>query len=142
MEVNIPRPLLDEIASGKCLPFIGAGFSMNAELSNGGTMPDWHSLCYSLAEIANISPKQKELNIASQFEKKFGRVQLIETIRRSLHADHATPGEAHKAFADLTFETVYTTNFDMLLEDAYSQSHKPYRSLVGGVSNTVPWWSI
>jgi len=39
--MKIPKPLLEDIASGKCLPFIGAGFSLNAKLPEGEVMPDW-----------------------------------------------------------------------------------------------------
>jgi len=58
-------------------------------------------------------------------------VQLIETIRKALYTGSAEPGEAHKAFAELPFDTIYTTNFDLLLEDAFTASKRPFRSLVG-----------
>jgi HEPN domain-containing protein len=32
---------------------------------------------------------------------------------------------------ELPFDTIYTTNFDLLLEDAYSEETRPFRSLVG-----------
>ena len=31
----IPKPLLEDIVNGKCLPFIGSGFSLNVEVQNG-----------------------------------------------------------------------------------------------------------
>lgn len=129
--MKIPKPLIDDIASGKCLPFIGAGFSLNAKLSDNSVMPDWPALTSILAEIADIPPNQNGPQVANEFEIKFGRVQLIEAIRHALHSDIAEPGNAHSAFAQLPFETVYTTNFDLLLEEANSIIKKPFRSLVG-----------
>lgn len=129
--MNIPQPLLDDIASGKCLPFIGAGFSSNAHLPNGLQMPTWPELTEILAKDAKVSPDCDGPFVASAYEKKFGHVQLIEAIRKALHADHAESGEAHKAFVELPFDTIYTTNFDLLLEDSYSLVRKPFRSLVG-----------
>ena len=41
------------------------------------------------------------------------------------------PGRAHRAFVRLPFDTVYTTNFDLLLEAAYSEDSRPSRSLAG-----------
>ncbi len=127
----IPKPLLDDIATGKCLPFIGAGFSLNAKLPLGTLMPDWSALSIHLAELANISPEIGNPKVASEYEKRFGRVQLIETIRDSLHLGIAEPSAAHVVFAQLPFETIYTTNFDLLLEEGNVQIKKPYRSLVG-----------
>jgi len=58
-------------------------------------------------------------------------VQLIESIRNALKTDAIEPGKAHAAFIDLPFDTIYTTNFDLLLEEACERAKKPYRSLVG-----------
>lgn len=129
--MNIPQPLLDDIASGKCLPIIGAGFSMNAHLTEEVQMPLWSDLTETLAKTCHVSSDLGGPNVASEYEKMFGRVQLIEAIRQALHIDIAEPGEAHKAFIDLSFDTIYTTNFDLLLEMAYSTTRKPFRSLVG-----------
>jgi chorismate mutase len=126
-----PQPLVDDILAGRCLPFIGAGFSMNALVPEGGVMPDWTGLTRTLAAVANVDPQLDGPVVAAAYERRFGRVQLIEAIRRALHSDHAEPGEAHMGFAQLPFDSVYTTNFDLLLETAYSRARRPFRSLVG-----------
>ena len=129
--MNIPKPLLEDIASGKCLPFIGAGFSLNAKLPEGEVMPDWSGLTQSfMIDIGATKPKSGP-DVALDYERQFGRVQLIEKIRHVLHSNTAEPGEAHLAFIQLPFDTIYTTNFDLLIEDACVRIHKPYRSLVG-----------
>ena len=131
MHMKIPKPLLDDIKLGKCLPFIGAGFSLNCRAPTGLKMPDWSGLAETWANEADIDPKLAPPKIASLYERRFGRVQLIESIRRALHADEIEPGDVHRNFASLSFETVYTTNFDLLLEAAYQEIKKPFRSLVG-----------
>lgn len=129
--MKIPKPLLDDISSGKCLPFIGAGFSLNAKLPEGEVMPDWSGLTKILiSEIGSVKPKTGP-DVASSYEHKFGRVQLIEKIRHILHSDSVVPGKAHLSFVQLPFDTIYTTNFDLLIEDACVSKGKPYRSLVG-----------
>lgn len=127
----VPEPLIDDIDVGKCVPFIGAGFSMNAILRQNGGMPDWSGLTKNLAHTADVSPEIGGPAVASAFERRFGRVQLIEAIRRALHADHVEPGPAHMAFAELPFDTIYTTNFDLLLEDSFLRARRPFRSIVG-----------
>ena len=94
-------------------------------------MPDWPALTESLAIAANVSPQQDGPTVASAYERLFGRVQLIEKIRDLLHSDWVKPGEAHYEFVNLPFDTIYTTNFDLLLEEANRSVRKPYRPLVG-----------
>lgn len=122
---------IDDIEGGRCLPVIGAGFSLNAKLPAGQEMPAWAGLTRRMEEIAKIPPGLGGPAVASKFEKLFDRVQLIEAIRKALHADHAEPGDAHLAFAALPFDTIYTTNFDQLLEDASQRQRKPFRSIAG-----------
>lgn len=128
---SLPAPLIKDISEGRCLPFVGAGFSKNSILPNGLRMPDWIELAETLANGAGIQSTLTPPAVAERYEKRFGRVELIEAIRRALHGEKAKPGEAHLAFAMLPFETVYTTNFDLLLEDSYSLNGRPFRSLVG-----------
>jgi|CZKJ01.1.fsa_nt_gi hypothetical protein len=94
-------------------------------------MPDWPELATILASHAKTPDGTTPLAVAQRYEEKFGRVQLIETIRDSLHLDKSRPGLAHKSFVRLPFDTIYTTNFDLLLEEAYSEETRPFRSLVG-----------
>ena len=131
MPIEIPYPLLSDIFEGRCLPFVGAGFSKNADLAPGLVMPDWNQLATELARHLPLDGRETPQGVAQRYERYFGRVQLIEAIRRSLHTDSARPGRAHRAFAKLPFDTIYTTNFDLLLEDAYQQEKRPFRSLVG-----------
>lgn len=129
--IEIPEPLLTDISDGRCLPFVGAGFSLNAELPPKLKMPDWNGLASQLARSAKLNANLTPPAIAEQYERRFGRVQLIEAVRKALHAERAKPGAAHLSFAMLPFDTVYTTNFDLLLEEAYSARCRPFRSLVG-----------
>jgi hypothetical protein len=141
MPTVAPHPLIEDIESGRCLPFIGAGFSLNAKLAAGQQMPDWVALTSSLAATADIESRGEGPDIAAEFERRFGRVQLIEAIRRRLFVDIAEPGAAHLAFAPLPFDTIYTTNFDLLIEDAFFP-HQAAIPLAGGrTTNAIPRWA-
>jgi len=129
----LPEPLLLDIQNGMCLPFIGAGLSLNAQLDEA-QMPDWQQLGNILrsklpANMETLSPS----DIAKAFERQFGRVYLINTIKSALHSSEAKPGKSHLALAKLPFDIIYTTNFDLLLERAYSSISpaKSFRRLVG-----------
>ncbi len=127
---ELPFPLLADIADARCIPFIGAGFSRNARVPDG-SMPDWAALTTILADEGNIDVSLSGPKVAQDYERRFGRVQMIEAVRRSLHPDDAQPGRSHMAFVELPFDTIYTTNFDLLIEQAYSAALRPFRSLVG-----------
>ena len=129
--IEIPEPLMTDISYGRCLPFVGAGFSLNAKLPAGLKMPDWHGLADQLGLSVKLNANTPPLEVAERYERRFGRVQLITAIRKALHGEKAKPGAAHISFAMLPFDTVYTTNFDLLLEEAYSSCGRPFRSLVG-----------
>lgn len=94
-------------------------------------MPDWPGLTTQLASEGGLDARQSGPQVAQEYERRFGRVQLIEAVRRALHVDDARPGRSHLALSQLPFDTVYTTNFDLLLETAYAAAGRPFRSLVG-----------
>ncbi|HEY6321727.1 MAG TPA: SIR2 family protein, partial [Thermoanaerobaculia bacterium] len=123
--------MIADIAQGRCLPFVGAGFSKNASLPAGLSMPDWAELTAALARDAATPPGTGATVVAQRYEQRFGRVQLVEAIRDALHPDKARPGKAHRIFVQLPFDTIYTTNLDLLLEDAYADAARPFRSLAG-----------
>jgi hypothetical protein len=111
-------------------------------------MPTWKELADGLVGDLNLNlnPSKKAegrnpLEIAQEYEDTFGRIHLVEALERLLRIHEVKPGEVHKKFARLIFDTVYTTNFDYLLEDAYKSAidnvpkgltARPYRTLVGG----------
>src|ERR1700690_3942320 len=117
--MEVPYPLISDIEKKRCLPFVGAGFSKNAILPAGLSMPDWSDLTGILAEHAKTPENMAAPAVAERYQQRFGRVQLIETIRDALHPDKGRPGRAHRIFVQLPFDTIYTTNFDLLLEEAY-----------------------
>jgi hypothetical protein len=55
---TIPKPLIDDISEGRCLPFIGAGFSKNAESDEHLRMPDWSELGKLLAQEMKLEKKR------------------------------------------------------------------------------------
>src|SRR5829696_6449646 len=70
------------------------------------------------------------LDAISSYAHAFGRVALVGKVASLLRIQDATPGEAHLAFAKLAFESVVTTNFDLLLERAYELSARPCLPLI------------
>jgi SIR2-like domain len=117
-----PKPLLDDLVSGRWLPVVGAGMSLNARLPSSKKMPLWPDLGKALAEELTDFVSNGTLDAISAYQHEFGRAKLIERLTDILLIKDAVPGEAHKAFCSIPFDIVCTTNFDFLLERQYEQT--------------------
>jgi hypothetical protein len=114
-----PKPLLDDLVAGKWLPIIGAGFSRNAILPPKKQMPLWQELGKIVGkELGDYEPSNP-IDALSAYEHEFKRPKLIEILSKLLLVDNARPGDAHKAFCQMQFDLVCTTNLDFLLEKQY-----------------------
>jgi len=127
---EFPGPLLDDIVEGRCVPIIGAGFSLNASLPAGQKMPDWNTLGGKIAEAMPGYTYTTPIDALSAYEHEFGRTKLVEALERELLVDVAQPGETHRSFCKLPFDRVVTTNFEFLLETAYTENRLPMTSVI------------
>lgn len=41
---SIPKTLLNDFVNNRVIPFVGAGFSKNADIPAGLSMPDWNEM--------------------------------------------------------------------------------------------------
>lgn len=129
---NIPKPLLDDIVSGNCIPIIGAGFSKNAIISSGKTIPNWDEMGEEIARLIPNYTYSNPIDAISTYCYEFSRVKLIEELIKILNVDSVQPGLPHKAFCELPFDIVCTTNFDFLIEKAYEVKTKYCRPVING----------
>lgn len=119
---KFPEPLLSDIVNGHCIPIIGAGFSKNVNLPPSVKMPNWKDLGNYFAGKIGFGRDENPIEPISAYVHEYGRAKLIEELWDVLHIHQATPGEVHKKFVNLKFDTVLTTNFDFLLEETYSMT--------------------
>src|SRR5215831_6583530 len=116
---SFPKPLLDDLVAGRWLPVVGAGFSRNAAMPEGKTIPLWGDLGDLLGhELGDYVPSNA-LDAISAYEHEFGRPKLIERLSELLLVDEVRPAATHRAFCSIPFDLVCTTNFDFLLEHQY-----------------------
>jgi SIR2-like domain len=122
---HIPQPLLSDLVQGRWLPVVGAGLSMNAHVSGGGSMPNWRELGERIGQDLppGYASDSNPLETLSAYKYTFGPNKLIEAVRRELHVADAHPGRVHEAFCNLPFEVVATTNVEQLLERQYGIAH-------------------
>jgi len=128
----LPKPFLDDLVAGNCIPFVGAGFSRNAAVDGGGTIPDWDTLGRAISDqIGDAHDYTTALDAISTYVHAFDKSKLVEELTRLLYVGTSHPAAAHKAFAQIPFRFVVTTNFEMLLEDAYTQVPKYCHVIIG-----------
>jgi len=127
----LPKPLLDELVHNNVVPFIGAGFSKNADIPDGLTVPDWPELAQAVAHEMSISCEGfSPLKVLSIYEGDNSRRSMIELLYRILNIDQVRAGETHRAFCELFKCTVCTTNFDFLLEQGYQSINSNVTTIV------------
>lgn len=122
---HFPQPLKESIVQNRCLPIIGSGFSKNAEIPKGQTMPDWSGLGKAFANEMDSYDYTNTIDAISAYEHAFSRPIMVEKMKKNLLSGLVRPGQTHEAFCRLQFDIVCTTNFDHLLEDGYRKISKP-----------------
>ena len=126
----VPKTLLDDFAESRVVPMVGAGFSKNAILPKGCSMPDWNQLGKDIGDYIPDYEFTNPIDAMSIFETQFSRVKLVELISEAVHIHDIKPGGVHRAFCDLFFDTICTTNFDFLIEQTLQESHRPHSVVV------------
>lgn len=126
----VPKTLQDDFIRNRVIPFVGAGFSKNAELPQNVDMPDWDGLGKKVADYLPEYTYTNAIDAFSLFESEFSRAKLIELLAKELKIHEIQAGDTHKSFCDLYFDTICTTNFDFLLEQALNERNIPYSTIV------------
>ncbi|HXS99018.1 MAG TPA: SIR2 family protein [Candidatus Limnocylindrales bacterium] len=145
----IIEPLVDALASGEAVAFVGSG----ASISSG--LPDWRTFLLDLlayAECLHIRGietgrggwrRTRELLEGGDF------LQAAEMLQRELPSRVFTsyidsvfgkggePNDIHLAIARLPFSLILTTNFDLLLEAAYDRAPSFTWRDTDGVFNAI-----
>lgn len=127
----IPKPLLKDFVCNRVVPFVGAGFSKNADIPDGIAMSDWSELGKKVAsELPDYQFEGNAIDAFSYYETLYSRSKLVELLMRELHVSEIKPGETIDAFCNLFSGTICTTNWDFLLEESMTLMHKPFSTVV------------
>ncbi|MET7820950.1 SIR2 family protein [Micromonospora zamorensis] len=111
--------LAAKIRPDRTILLLGAG----AAVSSGA--PTGAALARSLAKRINPSPDGDDLmEISGIFENRFGRKALAEEVRKAV--SDLEPAGALISLAGFGWRSLYTTNFDQLIEKAYKRAGVDY----------------
>lgn len=126
--------LLLQMAKGNVLPFVGAGVSV------GGRFPTWQNHLRQQGKTANISSEHIETLLAAgefetiiaEIEAKRGREVFVAEIR-DVFGKSGTVPDAVRRLAELFNDTVLTTNYDRLLEQAFDASSEDRLQIINAL---------
>jgi hypothetical protein len=122
--VDIPPHLIQQIAAGRCVAFVGAGFAAPA-------VPAWKALLEGLADKADLEPEARtwvdelvrggsarDLEAAAQvLQSALGPAfdpSLAEVLVERGHPERIA--ERRRLLAGIPFDAILTTNFDQFLQ--------------------------
>ncbi|OJV16391.1 MAG: hypothetical protein BGO21_26190 [Dyadobacter sp. 50-39] len=120
--MTIPQPLLNAAKSHRIIPFIGAGFSRVFNL------PSWSQLIDEISglmgydpEIANLYGDFLQLAEFLSIENN-GLNDLKSQLDRSFNSStiDISKSDAHLLLTQLHAKTIYTTNWDSLIERSFA----------------------
>lgn len=103
---SFPTPFLEDFVNNRCLPFIGAGFSKNAEIPSGKKMLDWDELGKVVTGSIQDYKYTNALDAISAYSHEYSRTNLVEKLTELLLINAVKAGRVHKAFCDLQFDIV------------------------------------
>ncbi|MFQ5631085.1 MAG: SIR2 family protein [bacterium] len=123
---TLPRPLIEAVRRKSCVAFVGAGLSIPAGA------PSWKEFLKKLIDegeldgmIENGNELRKHLDNGSyleisEFVRKSLGSHLSNQYLRRIFAISLKPTENHKILVDIPFRGIITTNYDKILETAYT----------------------
>lgn len=130
MAVNLPPSLIESVRAGTCISFVGSGLSVAAGL------PDWRTLLERLIEhgeregLIQQGPelraeldKQHFLEVSEFVRYRLGPHSYSTTIRKLFDVP-VQPTEAQQALVATPYRGIITTNYDKLLETAYTLENR------------------
>lgn len=124
-----------ELVSGNAAYFIGAGISVDSDL------PDWSGLIKPFAEKIGINDLMgKDMPLMAQYvinEETGNRGPFINAISRKLRRCFS-PNAYHEAIAKTNLKTIWTTNYDNLLEKVFTNAITDVKFNDEAISRDVP----
>ncbi len=136
---NIPAELINSIIEGKAVAFCGAGLSIPVRRANGINLPNWKQLLTELLNHAvndsySVLPLKEEIKtaitenqllmVAQELEETISRQNIIKYLRDIFLDKNLTPTNTHSALVSIPFLGILTTNYDTLIESAYTIKNK------------------
>lgn len=123
--MNIPHHLIQQIRAGKAILFLGAGASYGATSKTPPKAPPLGRELGNLLSDKFLGGDSKDKPLAMIAEYSIDASDL-RTVQRYIAEvfNGFEPSATQKAIADFRWAGIFTTNYDQILEKAYSANNK------------------
>lgn len=124
----------EELVIGNAAYFVGAGISVDSKL------PDWNGLIKPFTDKMGLQIKGKDMPLMAQYvinEEAGNRGPLINAISRKLRRDFS-PNAKHESIAKTNLKTIWTTNYDNLLEKSFTNTIVDIKVNDDGIAREMP----
>src|SRR5262249_32634396 len=132
---SIPNDLRADIHDGRCILFVGAGASLDAQDGNGNKLPHWGMLIAELldliqdsadpdpppvvAEIRQMLNQDDFMALSEWIDFRLGDAKFRSHMIKRLATAKSSP--VHQILSSKPFRAVVTTNYDSLIEIHWQQ---------------------
>jgi len=114
---------LKHAINGNALLFLGSGFSVGAKPIKGDNFLTGRELAKYLSKECLLNPISDDLSFAAQrYRRAFSDEKLIEELTDLFTASSVTNN--HKRFSEIPWKSIFTTNYDNVLERAFLENRK------------------
>lgn len=129
MTVDIPYAIIDEVSRGRGSLFLGAGASKEAGFPGSSELSNF--LSDKAGSKLSKELKDKPLDFVAErlysaegYGKQWVRSQIISLFNQFHKTAKSPPSEAHYAITTIKWRTIFTTNYDRLIEISYDGNHE------------------
>jgi tetratricopeptide (TPR) repeat protein len=151
--MKIDNNLIENIKSKNVVLFLGSGFAFNALHNEGKKPPLGQELSKLISErFLNGEYNLEPLTFVSEMAINSTGLFTVQSFIASIFTDFK-PNDSHKKFATLPWKAIFTTNYDLILEEAYFKNPDAVQEIspvfrntpeqqIFKTSNSVPYYKL
>ncbi len=128
--MKLDPTLRNFVLEGKVILFLGSGASLGAQKSDGEEMPTANNLRDLLAnKFLDATWKDTSLSEVAEISISQADPVTVQSYVRDIFLGFV-PAEFHKKIPKFRWASIYTTNYDLLVEDSYQNYYGAKQDLV------------
>lgn len=127
--LTVPGDLIHRIINGNAVVFVGAGLSVGAGFPNWPTalrqLLDWGAAngvdLKNRRQLQGLITKNELVLVAEELQALFTKAQFQQAMHSVFRKPASTPTPVHLSLTEIPFVAALTSNYDTLLESAYTK---------------------
>lgn len=128
--MDLPKPLLDAVADGTLILFLGAGASIGSITEDGQEAPAGPKLAKMLSEkFLGYSDDSSSLASIAEYAESETDLLTLQTYIKEVF-EPLNPAPFHKILPSFKWSGIVTTNYDLIIEKSYNQFKNPKQKIV------------